>query len=218
MIRDAVHAPVAEVLVVAAHVAFDVRLALRIRARLDENFPGVVANGARLGIEIFKAEAGVDVALHDLDPARLHQAGQALDVLVDDAFLERADRARHADADVALSRALAEAAQARVTVISGARDDIGAAGYRPGIRIERQEAAARLLDETLNEEKNADQNLTGIAERMVNLQAADEEDRADLLGTEFAQPLVVELYRRVLAAGLAGCASALAAKPCLRPT
>jgi ribosomal protein S12 methylthiotransferase accessory factor len=51
----------------------------------------------------------------------------------------------HADADVALSRALAEAAQARVTVISGARDDIGAAGYRPGIRIERQEAAARLM-------------------------------------------------------------------------
>lgn len=51
----------------------------------------------------------------------------------------------HADADVALSRALAEAAQARVTVISGARDDIGAAGYRPGIRLERQEAAARLM-------------------------------------------------------------------------
>jgi ribosomal protein S12 methylthiotransferase accessory factor len=51
----------------------------------------------------------------------------------------------HADADVALSRALAEAAQARVTVISGARDDIGAAGYRPGIRIERQESAARLM-------------------------------------------------------------------------
>lgn len=51
----------------------------------------------------------------------------------------------HVDADVALSRALAEAAQARVTVISGARDDIGAAGYRPGIRIARQESAARLM-------------------------------------------------------------------------
>jgi len=38
-----------------------------------------------------------------------------------------------------------------------------------------QEVAASLLEETLSEEKNADQNLTAIAERIVNLQAADEE-------------------------------------------
>jgi YcaO-like protein with predicted kinase domain len=48
----------------------------------------------------------------------------------------------HADRDVALCRALTEAAQARLTVISGARDDIGAAGYRDSGLL-RQHRAAR---------------------------------------------------------------------------
>ncbi len=48
----------------------------------------------------------------------------------------------HADRDVALSRALTEAAQARLTVISGARDDIGAGGYRDSGLL-RQHRAAR---------------------------------------------------------------------------
>jgi ribosomal protein S12 methylthiotransferase accessory factor len=47
----------------------------------------------------------------------------------------------HADRDIALARALSEAAQARLTVISGARDDIGDLGYRPGERARRQDAA-----------------------------------------------------------------------------
>ena len=38
----------------------------------------------------------------------------------------------HTDRDVALARALAEAAQARLTVISGAREDVGADGFPPG--------------------------------------------------------------------------------------
>ncbi|MEJ1977086.1 MAG: YcaO-like family protein [Acetobacteraceae bacterium] len=48
----------------------------------------------------------------------------------------------HADRDVALSRALTEAAQARLTVISGARDDIGEGGYRDAGLL-RQHRAAR---------------------------------------------------------------------------
>ena len=51
----------------------------------------------------------------------------------------------HADADIALSRALSEAAQARLTVLTGARDDIAAAGYRPAIRAQRQQVAAHWL-------------------------------------------------------------------------
>jgi len=47
----------------------------------------------------------------------------------------------HASADVALARALAEAAQARLTRISGARDDFAPASYAPAARAERQAAA-----------------------------------------------------------------------------
>ncbi len=51
----------------------------------------------------------------------------------------------HADRDVALSRALTEAAQARLTVISGARDDIGAGGYRDsGLLLQHRAARAWL--------------------------------------------------------------------------
>ncbi len=51
----------------------------------------------------------------------------------------------HADADVALARALAEAAQARVTRISAARDDFPPPGFDPRARAARSEAAARFL-------------------------------------------------------------------------
>jgi ribosomal protein S12 methylthiotransferase accessory factor len=51
----------------------------------------------------------------------------------------------HADPDIALARALTEAAQARLTRISGARDDFSTASYRPAARAERQEAARRWL-------------------------------------------------------------------------
>jgi YcaO-like protein with predicted kinase domain len=51
----------------------------------------------------------------------------------------------HPNADVALARALAEAAQARVTRISGARDDFPPGSFHPGARGERHAAAQRLL-------------------------------------------------------------------------
>jgi len=50
----------------------------------------------------------------------------------------------HASADVALARALAEAAQARLTRISGARDDFSPASYAVSARVERQDTAERL--------------------------------------------------------------------------
>jgi ribosomal protein S12 methylthiotransferase accessory factor len=51
----------------------------------------------------------------------------------------------HANADVALARALAEAAQARVTRISGARDDFSPSSFAVSARFARGCAAARLL-------------------------------------------------------------------------
>ena len=41
----------------------------------------------------------------------------------------------HIDPDIALGRALAEAAQSRLAVVSGARDDIDSDAYRPGPRL-----------------------------------------------------------------------------------
>lgn len=52
----------------------------------------------------------------------------------------------HADRDVALSRALTEAAQARLTRISGARDDFDPQSYGPAERRTRLETARRLCD------------------------------------------------------------------------
>ncbi len=51
----------------------------------------------------------------------------------------------HPKADVALARALAEAAQARVTRISGARDDFPPNSFHPDARAARHAAAVRLL-------------------------------------------------------------------------
>ncbi len=52
----------------------------------------------------------------------------------------------HADRDVALSRALSEAAQARLTRISGARDDFAPEGYGDVARAERLALAGQWLD------------------------------------------------------------------------
>jgi ribosomal protein S12 methylthiotransferase accessory factor len=51
----------------------------------------------------------------------------------------------HASADVALSHALAEAAQSRVTRISGARDDYAPESFDIAARVARDHAAQRLL-------------------------------------------------------------------------
>lgn len=54
----------------------------------------------------------------------------------------------HADRDIALARALAEAAQARLTRISGARDDFPVESYDSPVRIARREAARRWLSQS----------------------------------------------------------------------
>lgn len=51
----------------------------------------------------------------------------------------------HLNREVALARALTEAAQARTTYISGARDDITAEHYSPDARTSRQAAARALI-------------------------------------------------------------------------
>jgi len=51
----------------------------------------------------------------------------------------------HADRDIALSRALSEAAQARLTRISGARDDFAPDGYDEVAKIDRLDMAARWM-------------------------------------------------------------------------
>lgn len=51
----------------------------------------------------------------------------------------------HADRDIALSRALTEAAQARLTRISGARDDFAPDGYGRSARVERSAMARHWL-------------------------------------------------------------------------
>ena len=51
----------------------------------------------------------------------------------------------HADRDVALSRALSEAAQARLTRISGARDDFAPEGYADVAKMDRIDMAAQWM-------------------------------------------------------------------------
>jgi YcaO-like protein with predicted kinase domain len=52
----------------------------------------------------------------------------------------------HCDRDIALTRALTEAAQARLTRISGARDDFDMISYQPERRAARQEWARRWMN------------------------------------------------------------------------
>ncbi|MEM7745768.1 MAG: YcaO-like family protein [Pseudomonadota bacterium] len=52
----------------------------------------------------------------------------------------------HLAPEVALSRALTEAAQARLTYIAGAREDIGAEDFAPEVAAERRRLAREMLD------------------------------------------------------------------------
>ena len=52
----------------------------------------------------------------------------------------------HPDPEVALLRALTEAAQARTTFIAGSRDDFDPDAWKPGIRSSRRQAAKQWLD------------------------------------------------------------------------
>jgi YcaO-like protein with predicted kinase domain len=109
--------------------------------------PASVAGPASAWLLARLADADVSVRLWDITaetglPAYLALAWDADGV----AGIEPESGAGcHASADVALARALAEAAQARLTRISGARDDFSPESYAPSARAARQAAAERLV-------------------------------------------------------------------------
>ena len=113
----------------------------------------------------------------------------------------------HADADVALARALTEAAQARLTRISGARDDFAAASYRPSVRSGRHEAARRWLRMPASRSFHAAPSCAGASLRddletaLARLSRAGVRQVAhvDLTRAEFAIPVA-----RVIIPGLEG--------------
>jgi YcaO-like protein with predicted kinase domain len=67
----------------------------------------------------------------------------------------------HCDRDIALSRALTETAQARLTRISGARDDFDVMGYRPEERAARQGWARRWMSGAAKSRFRAPATLAG---------------------------------------------------------
>lgn len=107
----------------------DARLATKVR-------PESVADGAcRAVLERFDA-AGIDVAIWDITSVAFRMPAYWVQVLDRDEgppwrrLGVFSGRGCHASAVVALSRALCEAAQARLTIISGARDDNPLAEYQ----------------------------------------------------------------------------------------
>jgi ribosomal protein S12 methylthiotransferase accessory factor len=114
----------------------------------------------------------------------------------------------HADRDIALARALTEAAQARLTRISGARDDFDVTSYRPAARAARQESARRWMCAPARGGFRAPAGLAGPTLRH-DLDAALERLSAagisqvccvDLRQPEFDIPVV-----RIVVPGLEGC-------------
>jgi len=67
----------------------------------------------------------------------------------------------HADRDIALSRALSEAAQARLTRISGARDDFAPEGYGDVARADRLDMAEKWLRAPARRDFHAAPNCAG---------------------------------------------------------
>ncbi len=67
----------------------------------------------------------------------------------------------HLDRDIALSRALTEAAQSRLTRISGARDDFEAKTYAPSVRAARGKSADRWLAAPPHAQFTAEPDLAG---------------------------------------------------------
>lgn len=113
----------------------------------------------------------------------------------------------HADPDIALARALTEAAQARLTRISGARDDFSLGSYRPAARAGRQEAARRWLRVAARRSFSQAPNRAGATLRhdldasLARLQTVGIRQAAcvDLTKPEFGIPVV-----RVIVPGLEG--------------
>jgi ribosomal protein S12 methylthiotransferase accessory factor len=111
----------------------------------------------------------------------------------------------HAGADIALARALSEAAQARVTRISAARDDFAAASFAPDERGSRHEAAQRWL-RMLPAREFSGRNAAATAEQDLD------DALAALGGAGFGQVACVDLGRpeigipvaRVIVPGLEG--------------
>jgi ribosomal protein S12 methylthiotransferase accessory factor len=109
--------------------------------------PATVDGQASAGLLARFAAAKVDVAIWDVTsdvglPAFLALASGAGGVAGVEPEL---GAGCHADRDVALSRALAEAAQARLTRISGARDDFVPETYAQAARARRHAAAEQML-------------------------------------------------------------------------
>jgi YcaO-like protein with predicted kinase domain len=113
----------------------------------------------------------------------------------------------HADADTALSRALTEAAQARLTRISGARDDFATASYRPAARAARQQSAECWLRLSGSRDFHSVPGCSGATLRqdldtaLRRLQAVGirQVDWVDLTNPEFGIPVA-----RVIVPGLEG--------------
>jgi ribosomal protein S12 methylthiotransferase accessory factor len=113
----------------------------------------------------------------------------------------------HADRDIALSRALSEAAQARLTRISGARDDFAPDGYDGVAKADRLDMAAQWMRAPARWDFHAAPTRAGVTLRrdldtvLARLDAAGLRQVAyvDLTRTEFGIPVA-----RMIVPGLEG--------------
>lgn len=115
-------------------------VARRTDRRVD---PSTVTGNAALLLDLFEA-AGTPLAIWDVTSdlgvatffVALHGPGHV-----------GIGAGTHLDRDAALSRALTEAAQTRMTYITGSRDDLTAAEFDEGRMAEKSDAVARLVGE-----------------------------------------------------------------------
>ena len=111
----------------------------------------------------------------------------------------------HASADVALSRALAEAAQARVTRISGARDDFSPDTFEAASRAARHEAALRLLrDGAMHRFRARAGAATPEADLEAALAALARAGFGEVVSVDLTRPEVGVPVTRTIIPGLAG--------------
>lgn len=103
------------------------------RARAPQDRAGLAVDldtvtGAAAGLVARFAAAGVHLRVHDLTPMAGLPCYEAL-IWSAELPVRFAGWGCHRDADAALCRALTEAAQSRLTMIAGARDDLPEEGY-----------------------------------------------------------------------------------------
>lgn len=109
----------------------------------------------------------------------------------------------HIAADVALARALAEAAQARLTRISGARDDFPPDSFAPAARAERHAAAQRLRRmrpaRPMRDDRGGDSTEAELEEALRRLAAAG---HAQVARVDLTRPDIGIAVARVIVPGL----------------